>query len=71
MQTTRSKKQKHNRIVVLARIKLNSITKLVSQTLIVFEISYEEDKSIINEEKNYRRLKKVLEWWKVENSGNA
>ena len=48
--------KKHNKIVILAKIKLNSIEKLVSQALINLEISHEECKSIINE-KNYSRLK--------------
>ena len=42
---------------MLAKSKLNSIEKLVSQALIDLEFSHEEYKSIINEEKNYRRLK--------------
>ena len=44
-------------MVILARSKLNSIEKLVSQALIDLEISHEEFKAIINEEENYRRLK--------------
>ena len=48
--------KKRNKIVILAKIKLNSIEKLVSQALINLEISHEECKSIINE-KNYSRLK--------------
>ena len=48
--------KKHNKIVILAKIKLNSTEKLVSQALINLEISHEECKSIINE-KNYSRLK--------------
>ena len=41
---------------MLAKRKLISIEKLVSQALIDFEISQGEYKSIINEDKNYRRL---------------
>ena len=44
-------------MVILARSKLNSIEKLVSQALLDLEISHEEFKAIINEEENYRRLK--------------
>ena len=42
LKITRNKKKKHNKIVMLAKIKLNSIEKLVSQALINFEISHEE-----------------------------
>ena len=42
---------------MLAKSKLNSITKLVSQTLIDLKINHEEYKSIITDEENYNRLK--------------
>ena len=42
LKITRNKKKKHNKIVMLAKIKLSSIEKLVSQALINFEISHEE-----------------------------
>ena len=42
LKITRNKKKKHNKIVMLAKIKVNSIEKLVSQALINFEISHEE-----------------------------
>ena len=42
LKITRNKKKEHNKIVMLAKIKLNSIEKLVSQALINFEISHEE-----------------------------
>ena len=45
---------------MLARSKLNSIEKLISQALIDLEISHEKYKSIINEEENYRRLKENI-----------
>ena len=49
---------------MLAKSKLNSIEKLVSQTTIVLEISHEEYKSIINEEEHYRRLKETIRMMK-------
>ena len=52
--TTRNKKKKHNNIVILARSKLNSIESKISEVLIFNEISHEDFKAIINEEKNYR-----------------
>ena len=41
LKIARNKKNKHNKIVMLARSKLNSIEKLVSQVLIDLEISHE------------------------------
>ena len=57
LKKTRNKKKKHNKIVMLARSKLNSIEKQVSQALPDLQISHEKYKSIINEKENYRRLK--------------
>ena len=39
---TRKKKKKHNKIIALARNKLNVIANLISQALIDFEITHEE-----------------------------
>ena len=39
---TRKKKKKHNRIITLARNKLNIIETLISQALIDFDITHEE-----------------------------
>ena len=60
LKITRNKKKKHNKIVMLAKSKLNRIGKLVSQTLIYPEISHEEHKSIISNEENCRRLKENI-----------
>ena len=57
LKTKRNKKKKHNRIVMLARSKLNSIEFLISQALINFEFSHENCMTIINEKKNYLELK--------------
>ena len=54
---TRNKKKKHNKILMLAKSKLNSINALVSQTLIVMEISHEEFNAIIREKQKYERMK--------------
>ena len=45
---------------MLARSKLNSIEGKVSEALINNEISHEDVMTIINEEKNYRELKKSI-----------
>ena len=57
LKTTRNKKKKHNKIVMLARSKLNSIESKISEALINNEISHEDFMTIINEEKKYRELK--------------
>ena len=52
LKTTRNKKKKHNKIVMLARSKLNSIESKVSKALINNEISHEDFMTITNKEKN-------------------
>ena len=52
VKTKRNKKNKHNKIVMLARSKLNSIESKISEALINNEISHEDFMTIINEEKN-------------------
>ena len=52
LKTTRNKKKKHNKIVMLAKSKLNSIESKISKALINNEISHEDFMAIINEEKN-------------------
>ena len=51
---TRNKKKKHDKILILAKSKLNSIETLVSQALIDMEVSHEEFNAIIREIKNMR-----------------
>ena len=60
LKTTRNKKKKHNKIVMLARSKLNSIESKISEALINNEISHEDFMTIINEEKKYRELKESI-----------
>ena len=60
LKTTRSKKKKHNKIVMLARSKLNSIESKISEALTNNEISHEDFMTIINEEKKYRELKESI-----------
>ena len=58
--TTRSKKKKHNKIVILARSKLNSIESKISEALINNNISREDFTTIIDEEKKCRELKESI-----------
>ena len=60
LKTTRNKKKKHNKIVMLARSKLNSIESKMSEALINNENSHKSFITIINEEKNYRELKESV-----------
>ena len=53
---TRNKKKKHDKILMLAKSKLNSIETLVSQALIDMEISHEEFNAIIREKQKYERM---------------
>ena len=60
LKTTRNKKKKHNKIVMLARSKLNSIESKTSESLINNGIIHEDFMTIINEEKKYRELKENI-----------
>ena len=55
---TRNKKKKHNKIVMLARRKLNSIESKISEVLINIEISHEDFMTLINEEKQISIIKR-------------
>ena len=50
LKAIRNKKKKYNKIVMLARSKLNSIENEISKALIDNEISHEDFEIIINEE---------------------
>ena len=50
------KKKKHNKMIALARSKLNIIENLISQALIDFEITHEEFSKIIYEKNNYEQI---------------
>ena len=59
-------KKEHNKIVKIARNKLNSSETIISQTLKDSEIVHEEYTTTINEEEKYRGLKeRILQWWGV------
>ena len=49
---------------MLARNKLNSIEGKISEALINNQISHEDFITIINEEKNYRKLKESIRMMK-------
>ena len=66
LKTTQNKKRKHNKIVMLARSKLNSIENKMSEELGNNEISHEDFTTIINEEKNYCELKECIRIMKIQ-----
>ena len=58
LKTTKSKKKKHNKIVMLVRSKLNSIESKISEALINNKISHEDFITIINGKKQLYRIKR-------------
>ena len=64
LKATRNKKKKHNKIVMLARSKLNSIENKISEALINNHISQKDFITIINGERNYRELKESIRMMK-------
>ena len=60
LKTTRGKKKKHKKIIMLARSELNSIEGKVSEALINNGINHGDFMIIINEEKSYRELKESI-----------
>ena len=60
LKTTRKKKKKHNKIVMLARSKLNSIESKILEVLIKNEISYEDFIKIVDEERKFHQLKESI-----------
>ena len=54
---TRKKKKNHNKIIALARSKLNIIETLISRALTDFDISHEEFSKIIYEKNNYELIR--------------
>ena len=60
LKIARNRRKKHNKQVMLARSKLNSIETLISQTLIDLKISHVEIKTIVNEEENQKKVKKYI-----------
>ena len=57
---TRNKKKKHDKTLVLAKNKLNSIEALVSQALIDMEISHEEFITIFKKKDKYEKMNENL-----------
>ena len=76
LKVTRNKKKKHNKIVILAKSKLNRIETLMPQALIDLDINHEEFKTIVNVKEKYDQMKESIRNTKSkselrESSGNA
>ena len=66
LKTTQNQKKKHNKILMFARSKLNSIESEISKESINNEISYEDFMTIIIKERNYLELKKTIRMMKTQ-----
>ena len=60
LRITRSKKKKHNKILILAKSKLNSIETLVYQALIDMEISHEDFITFLKQKDKYEEMKESV-----------
>ena len=60
LEARRNKKNKHNKIIMLARSKLNSIESKISKALMNNQINHEDLLTIINEKRNYSELKESI-----------
>ena len=67
---TKKKKKKHNKIIALARRKLNKIETLISRALTDFNISHEEFSKIIYEKNNYEQIRNNIKTVKSINDLN-
>ena len=68
LKLTKKRKKKHNKVVVLAKSKLNTIDTLLSSALNDSKISHEEFADIINEANIYENIKENIEELIVEPS---
>ena len=61
LKVTKKRKKKHNKIMPLAKSKLNTIGTLLSSSLSDFEISHEEFTNIITEKNIYENIKENIQ----------
>ena len=71
MQITKKRKKKHNKIITLAKSKLNTIETLLSSALNGSKISYEEFTNIITEKNIYENIKENIKDIKEEEKSTA
>ena len=60
LKVTKKRKKKHNKIIALAKIKLNMIDTLLSSALNDSKISHEEFTNLINEKNIYENIKENI-----------
>ena len=60
LKTTKSKKKKHDKVLMLAKSKLNRIETLVSQVLIDMETSHKEFITVLKEKDKYEKMKENM-----------
>ena len=60
LSTTRKKKKKHDKILMLAKSKFNSIETLMSQALNDMDISHEDFITIFKEKDRYEKIKENI-----------
>ena len=60
LKVTKKRKKKHNKIIALAKSKLNTIDTLLSSALNDFEISHEKFSNIITEANIYENIKEDI-----------
>ena len=68
LKVTKKRKKKHNKIIALAKNKLNTIDTLLSSALNDSEISHEEFTNIITETNIYENIKENIKELKTESS---
>ena len=66
LSVTKKRKKKRNKIIVLAKNKLNMIDTLLSSALNDSEISHEEFTNIINEANIYENIKENIKQLTIE-----
>ena len=66
LNATKKRKKKHNKIIALAKNKLNMIDTLLSSALNDSEISHEELTNIINEANIYENIKENIKELTIE-----
>ena len=71
LQLTKKGKKKHNKIITLAKSKLNTIETLLSSALNDFKISHEKFTNIITEKKIYENIKENIKDIKKEEKSTA
>ena len=68
LKVTKKRKKKHNKIIVLAKNKLNTIDTLLSSALNDSEISHDEFANIIPETNIYGNIKENIKELTIESS---